>query len=269
MALPENPSTRHDMMQPSSEVTDLEQRVAQLEAALATSRAELQEFTYTVSHDLRAPLRHLVSFTRLLEEEAGPQLSGDSADFLRTISESAAHLGVMLDALAVLSRLHGTPVRLADADVAGVARESLREAQAAYAGRVADEQMEVQFDVPEGLSLNTDAAILHKAMALLLDNALKFTAKVPSASVTVRARALDGGEVHIEIEDNGAGFNPAQQDKLFKVFGRLHSAKQFPGLGMGLLTAKRLLAMVGAQLSLAPREGGGAVAVVRFGAGAD
>jgi signal transduction histidine kinase len=269
MAPPDTPSPRHDVTQPSSQLTGLEQRVAQLEAALAASRAELQEFTYTVSHDLRAPLRHLVSFARLLEEEAGPQLSGESAEFLRTISESAAHMGVMLDALAVLSRLQSTPVHFAVADVAALARESLREAQAAYAGRVADGQLEVQFDVPEGLSLNTDAAILHKALALLLDNAFKFTAKVPSASVTVRARAVDGGRVHIEIEDNGAGFHPAQQDKLFKVFGRLHSAKQFPGLGMGLLTAKRLLAMVGAQLSLAPREGGGAVAVVRFGSDSD
>ena len=257
MALPE----------PHSQQPSVDQRLVRLAAALAASRAELQEFTYTVSHDLRAPLRHLVSFTRLLEEEAGPQLSGDSVDFLRTISASAAQLGVMLDALAALSRLHGTPVRLAEVNVAAVARESLRETQAAYAGRVADGQLEVQFDVPEGLAMNTDAAILHKALALLLDNAFKFTARVPAASVTVRARALDGGEVHIEIEDNGAGFNPAQQDKLFKVFGRLHSPKQFPGLGTGLLTAKRLLEMVDASLSLAPREGGGAVAVVRFGAG--
>ncbi len=258
MALPDTHSQQPDMKQPS-----LEQRLAQLEAALAASRAELQEFTYTVSHDLRAPLRHLVSFTRLLEEEAGPQLSGDSSDFLRTISESAAHLGLMLDALAALSRLQGTPVHRAELDFAALARECLREVQAAYPGRAVD----VKMLVPEGLRLLTDAAILHKALVLLLDNAFKFTARVPAASVALRALALEDGGWQIVIEDNGAGFNSAQQDKLFKVFGRLHSAKQFPGLGMGLLTAKRLLAMVDARLTLAPREGGGAVAVVRCGPG--
>ena len=245
------------------------QRIAGLEAALAASRAELQEFTYTVSHDLRAPLRHLVSFARLLEEEAGPQLSGDSAGFLRTISESAAHMGVMLDALAALARLQGTPVHRSGLDVRAVASESLREVQIAYEGRLADGQLEVKLDVPDGLSLHTDAAILQKALALLLDNAFKFTARVPSAVVTLRASALVQGGLQIVIEDNGAGFNADQQDKLFKVFGRLHSVKQFPGLGMGLLSARRLLGLVDARLTLAPREGGGAVAVVRFGVGVD
>jgi len=160
--------------------------------------------------------------------------------------------------------VHGTGL-----DVRAVASESLREVQIAYEGRLADGQLEVKLEVPDGLSLHTDAAILQKALALLLDNAFKFTARVPSAVVTLRASALAEGQLQIVIEDNGAGFNADQQDKLFKVFGRLHSAKQFPGLGMGLLSARRLLGLVDARLTLASREGGGAVAVVRFGVGVD
>jgi signal transduction histidine kinase len=239
---------------------ELQQRIQQLEEELAASRAELQEFTYTVSHDLRAPLRHLVSFTRLLEEESGAQLTGDSAEFLRTISDSAKHLGVLLDALTALSRLGGVQAAPAVMALAPLVERCVQEVQAGFA----DRDVVVAIDVSPSLEVLADAGIVQQALAQVLGNAYKFTGKVLKPVVLVSACEFADGKVQLRVEDNGAGFNPAMQDKLFKVFGRLHSVKQFPGLGVGLLTAQRLLAKVGATISLLPKDQGGAVATLTF-----
>ncbi len=239
---------------------DVQQRVQQLEAELAASRAELQAFTYAVSHDLRAPLRHLVSFARLLEEEAGAQLSGECADFLRTITTSAEHLGVLLDALTALSRLAAVPVVSEPVALAPLVAACVQDVQAAGA----DRPVHVTVDVPASLLVQGDAALLRQALAQVLGNAYKFSAAVAAPRVGVSAHATPQGTVQLRVEDNGAGFNPAMQDKLFTVFGRLHSAKQFPGLGMGLLTARRVLAKMGATIHLAPQDSGGALATLTF-----
>lgn len=240
---------------------DLEQRIQQLEAELAASRSELQEFTYTVSHDLRAPLRHLVSFARLLEEEAGPQLTGDSADFLRTISDSAKHMGVLLDALTAMSRLGGVQASPAAMALAPLVEQCVQDVQTGFAERLVN----VVVDVPPALEVLADPGIVQQALVQVLGNAYKFTGKVAEPVIVVSASEMPGGRIQLRVEDNGAGFNPAMQDKLFKVFGRLHSAKQFPGLGVGLLTAQRLLSKVGATISLWPKDHGGAVAALTFG----
>ena len=241
---------------------DLQQRIRQLEAELAASRAELQEFTYTVSHDLRAPLRHLVSFARLLEEEAGAQLVGDSAEFLRTISASAAHMGVLLDALTALSRLNSVPVEMASTALAPLVDTCIQEAQAASPVQT----VAVTVHVPAALEVFADASVVRSALVQVLGNAFKFSAKVQAPAIVVSAGATPEGRVCLRVEDNGAGFNPTMQDKLFKVFGRLHSTKQFPGLGVGLLTAQRLLAKVNADIALRPQEQGGAAATLTFDA---
>jgi signal transduction histidine kinase len=238
----------------------LQQRIQELEVELAASRAELQEFTYTVSHDLRAPLRHLVSFARLLEEEAGAQLTGESADFLRTITASADHMGVLLDALTALSRLGAVQALPGAVELAPVVESCVREVQAGFVDRV----VAVTVDVPVPLEVLADEAIVRQALSQVLANAFKFTAKVAEPVISVSVHQAPEGKVQLWVEDNGAGFNPAMQDKLFKVFGRLHSAKQFPGLGVGLLTAQRLLAKVGATISLVPREQGGTLACLSF-----
>lgn len=239
---------------------ELEQRIQQLEAELAASQSELQEFTYTVSHDLRAPLRHLVSFARLLEEEAGPQLTGDSTVFLRTIADSAKHMGAMLDALTAMSRLGGVEAAPHAMALAPLVARCVQEAQAGFADRPVD----VRVDVAPSLAVLADPDIVRLALAQVLGNAHKFTGKVAEPVITVQAGERPDGRVHLTVEDNGAGFNPAMQDKLFKVFGRLHSAKQFPGLGVGLLTAQRLLAKVGATLHVLPKSTGGVLATLAF-----
>jgi len=118
--------------------------------------------------------------------------------------------------------------------------------------------------VPAPLEVLADEAIVRQALSQVLANAFKFTAKVAEPVISVSVHQAPEGKVQLWVEDNGAGFNPAMHDKLFKVFGRLHSAKQFPGLGVGLLTAQRLLAKVGATISLVPREQGGTLACLSF-----
>jgi signal transduction histidine kinase len=239
---------------------DLQQRVDALEAELAASRASLQEFTYAVSHDLRAPLRHLVSFAQLLEEEAGSQLQGESADFLRTISASARHMGELLDALTGLSRIDGLPVQSSVVALEPLLRDTWAGVQATDPAR----DVPVVWSVPAGVVLSTDPQLLRQAVLQVLGNAFKFTARTPQPQVQVTVDLEPGGDLVCRVVDNGAGFNPAMHDKLFKVFGRLHTAKQFPGLGVGLLTAQRLLRKVGARVSLTATAPCGAVAEIRF-----
>ncbi len=238
----------------------LQQRIQELEAELAASRAELQEFTYTVSHDLRAPLRHMVSFARLLEEEAAAQLTGESADFLRTITASAHHMGVLLDALTALSRLGALQAWPGAVELAPLVASCVQEVQAGFTDRA----VAVTVEVPASIEVVADESIVRQALVQVLDNAYKFTAKVAEPVISVSVHHAPDGKVQLRVKDNGAGFNPAMQDKLFKVFGRLHSAKQFPGLGVGLLTAQRLLAKVGATISLVPGDQGGALACLTF-----
>ncbi|NBW50875.1 MAG: sensor histidine kinase [Betaproteobacteria bacterium] len=238
----------------------LQLRIQELEVELAASRAELQEFTYTVSHDLRAPLRHMVSFARLLEEEAGAQLTGESADFLRTITASADHMGVLLDALTALSRLGAVQARPGAVELAPLVASCVQEVQAGFVDRA----VAVTVEVPASIEVVADESIVRQALVQVLDNAYKFTAKVAEPVIFVSVHQTPDGKVQLRVQDNGAGFSPAMQDKLFKVFGRLHSAKQFPGLGVGLLTAQRLLAKVGATISLVPCEQGGALACLTF-----
>lgn len=240
--------------------SELQARVDRLEAELAASRAELQEFTYTVSHDLRAPLRHIVSFAKLLEEEAGPQLAGESLEFLQTLCGAADQMGKQLDALTALSRIATVSVAASAVCVRAAVLNVVQKVAARYPGHA----VQVVLDVPDALTVHTDEALLRQALEQVLDNAYKFTAKAPAARVRVAADLLPDGALRLVVEDNGAGYNPALQHQLFKVFGRLHSAKQYPGLGTGLLVAQRVMALLGGHIHLLARPEGGVTATLQL-----
>lgn len=222
-----------------------ESRIAALEAELAAVRAEMQDFTATVSHDLRAPLRHIVSYVQLVQEDAGPQLESEVLDFLATISDSARHMGVLLDGLTALSRIGLAPL--------GLGPVSLQElVQAVRADVMAkNPQRAVEWQIADDLpTVLADATLLQQALTHVLGNALKFTA--PRALAHIDIRTVPGapaGCVALQVRDNGVGYNPAQQDRLFRVFGRLHSAKQFEGIGMGLVLTRKILARMGGSVS--------------------
>jgi signal transduction histidine kinase len=223
-----------------------EQRIAQLEAELAAQRAEMQDFTYTVSHDLRASLRHIISYARLVQEDAGPHVSSEVQGFLATLTDSAKHMGVLMDGLMELSRLgtlslHCGPVSLEDAVQS--AHEALN---AQYPER------QVQWRVTGALPVVWgDAALVTLAVRQVLDNAVKFTAHAPQAEIDLSAQADSGQRaVRFTIKDNGAGYNPALQASLFKPFQRLHTAKQFPGIGMGLALSRKAMQRMDGTISL-------------------
>ena len=218
--------------------TSAKERVAALEAELAALRAEMQQFTYTVSHDLRAPLRHITSFAQLVQEDAGPLLTTEVQGFLATMSESARHMGVLLDALVELSRIGAMPLHVDTVELLPVVRGVCGELAAKYPQRI------LEWRLPEQLpAVQADAGLLRLVLTHILGNAAKFTA--PRAVGVVEVIGLpsteDRGVLEIAVADNGVGFNPALQDRLFKVFGRLHSAREFEGLGMGLALSRKAL----------------------------
>lgn len=239
------------------------QRIAALEAELAAARAETQALTATVSHDLRAPLRHITSFAKLLEEDAGAQLSGDARDFLDHMTTASRQLAQMLDALLALSRvgtapLHLQPVAL-DEIWATLVQQRVNDLH------VREPQRVVRCTLAPGLpAVHADAGLLTAALGHVLDNALKFTARRAETLIDIEAH-LDAATrtVRCTVADNGAGFAPEGARQLFGPFKRLHSSSQFAGLGMGLALAHKSLQRMGAEIAIsATPEAGCRVTVV-------
>ena len=225
-----------------SELADA--RVAALQAELAAVRAEMQHFTYAVSHDLRAPLRHIVSYAQLVEEDAGPQLNEEVRGFLSTITDSARNMGVLLDGLAAMARVGTAPVELVPISLQDLLGPMCSELSAQNPQQAIN--WRIDQDLPRVLA---DEALLREALGHLLGNALKFSAPRECAVVEIKAAPADeGGCVVLSIQDNGVGYNPMQQTQLFKVFGRLHSSKQFGGTGMGLVLTQKMLERFGAAV---------------------
>jgi signal transduction histidine kinase len=242
--------------------SEAEQRIAALEAELAAARAEMQAFTATVSHDLRAPLRHITSFAQLLQEEAGPGLGAEAQEVLGHITGSAKHLAQMLDALLALSRVGTAPVHLQRVDLnellAALVQERVRSLQTRQPERTV--RWALASDLP---AVQADAALLSAALGQVLDNALKFTARRADAAIDISAQVDSTGAVRCTVRDNGVGFQPELAAKLCQPFIRLHSSSQFAGLGMGLALARKSLARMSAEVSIsAVPEDGCSVTVV-------
>lgn len=221
-------------------------RITALEAELAELRAEMQEFTATVSHDLRAPLRHIVSYTQMVQEDAGPLLTGEVQEFLATITSSARHMGLLLDGLTALSKVGSVPLVFESVPLQDAVQEVCDRLASGSPQRVVDWQ--VPADLPVVL---VDAALLQLVLEQVLGNALKFTAPRASALIVVSAAPVEqAGRIKLQVCDNGVGFNPAMQAKLFRVFGRLHSAQQFEGIGMGLVLSRKRVQRLGGAMDI-------------------
>ena len=210
-----------------------------LRAELDAARAELQDFTYTVSHDLRADLRHILAFAEIVQEDAGPQLDAEAQSHLATITGAARHMGMLMDGLMAYSRLGTVALRLESVPLRPMVLEICEALQAKHPQRglewrIADELPVVQ----------ADASLMRQALEHLLGNALKFTAPRALAVIAVES---DGAA--LVVRDNGVGFNPAMQSKLFHVFGRLHSQRDFDGIGMGLALTQKIIQRHGGTVS--------------------
>ena len=242
-------------------MADMPSQVEQLQAELAALRGEMQDFSYIVSHDLRAPLRHIVSFAQLVQEDAGPQLTPEVQGFLGTITDSAQQLTRMLDGLLELSRVGTQPMQIGAVPLAAL----IVQCQTELAPRYAPQAIEwhVDQDMP---AVQADAALLQMTLRQVLDNALKFSARRTSSVIHMDVQR-DADHIVLSVRDNGAGFHPVQQGKLFQPFCRLHSTREFSGLGMGLACAYKAVQRMDGRLELAAVVDQGCTVRIRLPAG--
>ncbi len=213
----------------------LEQRVLQRTAQLKSANAELQTFNYSVSHDLRAPLRRILGFAEVLQQEAGISLSAASLASLGTICGSARQMGALIDDLLAFSRIGQTEVAKTEVDLNALAQETLREFQAQTQRR------KIDWTIHPLPPVRADPALLRLVLVNLISNAVKFTGPRDEAKIEIGAVPSQNGETVIFIRDNGVGFDPECTHKLFGVFQRLHSPADFEGTGIGLANVRRII----------------------------
>lgn len=212
----------------------LEQRIADRTALLEEANRELEAFSYSVSHDLRAPLRHISGFTDLLQKKASEQLDDTSKRYLRTIAQSAQHAGELVDDLLTFSRMGRAELRIASVDNIQLVREVRDSLVLETEGRTIDWQVE-QIDPAKG-----DPNMIRLVWQNLIGNAVKYTKTRSHAIITIGSEKRPGETVFF-VRDNGVGFDMRYLDKLFGVFQRLHGKEDFEGTGIGLAQVRRIV----------------------------
>ncbi len=213
-----------------------EKEIARLQAELHDARAALGDFAYAVSHDLRASLRHIMSYASLLREEMGPVLPGEALGYLETVHGAARTLGQQIDGLMSWSQLDRVELQVREWEAGTLVAEAQAQLAESCAGR------QIEWQVQQGLPLLIgDGALLRQLLVHLLSNALKFTRPRETAVIGIGAEVTPEGLATIHVRDNGVGFDPVRQFKLFHVFQRLHGASQFEGLGLGLALARKIV----------------------------
>ncbi len=213
---------------------ELELRVGERTAQLETANKELESFSYTVSHDLRAPLRAINGFALAVQEDYGAQLPEEGRRFLQNVRNGALRMGHLIDDLLAFSRLSRSPLRRQAVDSTAIVREALAELGWPVAGRM------IELRLGAMPTTEADAALLKQVWVNLLSNALKYTRKREHAVIETGCRE-QGGETVFFVRDNGSGFDPRYAHKLFGVFQRLHRAEDFEGTGVGLAIVQRVV----------------------------
>jgi signal transduction histidine kinase len=226
---------------------ELRDNVRELEAL----NAELEAFSYSVSHDLRAPLRAISGFAQALDEDAGTRLTPEERHYLARIRAGAGRMGELIDDLLQLSRVTRVSMHRTRVDLAPVARDIAEHLSGGDPSRV------VHWDIPESLPATADAALMRIVLENLLGNAFKFTARTEAARIRLY-QDPEAEEPTYVVEDNGAGFDPRHAAKLFGVFQRLHNETEFAGTGIGLATVQRIVHRHGGHVSGEGTPGGGA-----------
>jgi PAS domain S-box-containing protein len=227
----------------------LERRVAERTAQLAELNKELEAFSYSAAHDLKAPLRRVSIFSEMLEGEAGPCLQPPQRENLRSIRKAVTQMSELVQGLLALSTTSRTPLEKAPVDLAALAREASAEA--------APQGAAVAWDIAPLPVVNCDKAMIKQVLTNLFSNAVKYSRGSAAPRVTVTCR-LEGGEHVIGVRDNGVGFNMDYAEKLFGVFQRLHRAEDFEGTGIGLSIVKRIVARHGGRVWAESEPGKGA-----------
>ncbi|TAK17247.1 MAG: HAMP domain-containing protein [Acidobacteria bacterium] len=240
------------------EVGRLATQFEQAAAMLRERTAELEAFTYSVSHDLRAPLRHVAGFGELLRQRAGDQLDSESRRYIATIAASAERMGKLIDDLLALSRVGRAEIQRVRVSLPKVLEPVIDEQRAAASGR------DLQFRIGDLPDVMGDPSLIRLALTNLVANAIKYTRPRAVATIEIGARTLPGDQVEVSVTDNGVGFDMSYVDRLFGVFQRLHRVDEFEGTGIGLAIVKRVAMRHGGSVRASGDLGRGATFSVSF-----
>jgi len=231
----------HQLEKEIEERKRVETQIQGVNTELLSANKELEAFSYSVSHDLRAPLRGIDGFSLALLEDYADKLDEDGRDYLRRVRAATQRMGILIDDLLSLSRVTRTEMRLEKTDLGLVARSIAEELQRTQPERQAD------FQIQDGLEAFVDSHLTRIALENLLGNAWKFTSKRESSCIEFGSTRCDGRLTYY-VRDNGAGFDPAYASRLFGAFQRLHDKSDFPGTGVGLATVQRIIHRHGGRI---------------------
>jgi light-regulated signal transduction histidine kinase (bacteriophytochrome) len=230
---------------------DLERRVAERTRALEIANSELEAFSYSVSHDLRAPLRTIRGFSQILQQESTGQFDENARSLVKRINAGAEKMARLIDDLLNLSKISRQEMRTRSLDLSVLAHEVVEELQAGESGH------RTTWLIAPGILAMGDPGLLRVVLYNLLDNARKYSSKREAARVEFGLTEEEGRRVYF-VRDNGAGFDMALAGKLFGAFQRLHTPAEFPGSGIGLATVARIVHRHGGEIWAESRLGEGA-----------
>ncbi len=230
---------------------ELEQRVLDRTAQLEAANREMEAFSYSVSHDLRAPLRAINGYTRIIIEDYAGELSAQAREYLNKIYHADQKMNLLVDGLLNLSRLGRTQLQKRNVDMTGLVRNVIE----SLAPEINDRQIE--WNLAELPPASADIVLLQQVFANLIGNAIKYTRTRQNACIEVASYKEDGHQVYF-VRDNGVGFSMQYKDKLFGVFQRLHREDEFEGTGIGLATVQRIIQRHGGHIWADAEEGKGA-----------
>lgn len=221
---------------------ELEQRVTERTEQLQAANKELEAFCYSVSHDLRAPLRHIQGYAEMLDEETRGQLAAKAQRYLKVIGDASGEMGQLIDDLLSFSRMGRTEMQETNVRVDALVRASIRDLEMAVRGR------RIHWKIAALPEVQGDPTMLKQVFANLLGNAVKYTRPRDPAEIQIACDGREGDRIVLFVRDNGVGFDPQYAHRLFGVFQRLHRADEFEGTGIGLATVRRVLARHGGRI---------------------
>lgn len=212
---------------------------------------ELESFAYSVSHDLRAPLRSIDGFSQALKEDYNDKLDDEGKDFINRIRSSTQRMGKLIDDLLILSRITRKEVKYENVDLSNLTNEIAKDLKAIYPER------DVEFTIAPQLTASADSGLMRIVLNNLLDNAFKFTGRIKKALIELGITNIDGKKTYF-VKDNGVGLDMAYVHKIFAPFQRLHSAAEFEGTGIGLATVQRIISLHNGDIRVEGKKGEGA-----------
>jgi light-regulated signal transduction histidine kinase (bacteriophytochrome) len=221
--------------------SELERRVVERTGQLDAANKELEAFSYSVAHDLRAPLRHINGFSRILEDEYGPALDATAQHYLKLVRDGARNMGKLVDDLLKMGRLGRQELVCRPTELNSLVESALLDLQPECEGR------QIDWRIAPLPSVQCDPGLMKQVFANLLSNAVKYTRNREKAVVEV-GQVMSDGAPAVFIRDNGAGFDQRYAHKLFGVFQRLHHADEFEGTGVGLATVQRIVHKHGGRI---------------------